>query len=440
MLNTTKFEVIRAVLFICKINIYLYSCMFLIVNFSEAQDSNELQAIEEIRRNGGAVSLNKFGDAYSISFTGCKNIDFNNINNIKYLKSLKHLQLKDSNVGSNFINTVTKFLNIETIDISGTKLKDSEIARLADLRSLTRILCDDTDIKNDSFLAIIQNNRNIFDISANRTKLNKGFTKSLELLADLRFFSFSGNANAISSSDLEQLSKLPSIEVLDLSNNNLSDIDVIKLLTSKSLIELTLANNNIGDIAIQLLTKIKKLESINISNTRISSPGLQNLFELTNLRNLDVSKTRIDDTGLLNISKCTNLKNINVSHTFVTNKGMEFINNLTNINLLDLSFNRINDTGIISLNVNLPIKTLILSGTEISDFGIIHISKFNTITHLELSSTEISDRSALSIMKMEGISFLSVEHTKISAAVMEMISKKIFLIKSGEIEIPAQFR
>ncbi len=107
---------------------------------------------------------------------------------------------------------------------------------------------------------------------------------------------------------IPDLSRFKKLEILNLSNNNISDIIPLQNLNNSNLVSLHLTNNNISDIRpLQYLTNLIVL-SLNYNNISDLSP----LQHLINLEKLDLENNIINDITKL-LQSLTNLRMLYIS-------------------------------------------------------------------------------------------------------------------------------
>lgn len=99
----------------------------------------------------------------------------------------------------------------------------------------------------------------------------------------------------LSSSDIEQLSKLRDLRWLDLSNSTVQDADFEFIEAMPKLEFLLLANTAIGNAAVPRLCKLARLQKLDLSGTRVTSESLDQLTTLRGLLELFVEVPNIGE-------------------------------------------------------------------------------------------------------------------------------------------------
>ena len=154
-----------------------------------------------------------------------------------------------------------------------------------------------------------------------------------------------------------------SIDVLNISNNNISQDGIkkiVELLSEEkcSLAKLNISNNNIGDegctILSQGISKNNSLIALNLSSNNILNKGIIELAKSLKsetgnktIKKLNLSKNKIENTGLIEF--CTLLKQEN-KHRFTKIDFNE--NNITDTAILDFGEFIQNHSSLLKLNIS----------------------------------------------------------------------------------------
>ena len=236
-------------------------------------------------------------------------------------------------------------------------------------------------------------------------------------------------------SDASFISSISTLKELDLSNNNFSNISSI--VENENLEYLNLSNNSLSEITkLQFLYKIKELDlsdnfitdisplsssyslvSLKLNNNRIqnfrdSLSGLEDLRELyvgncgipftdiislrylPNITSLDISGT---DPTLENLSRLSRLEKLILEHCNLGDKNLSALNNLVDLKFLDISNNDIDaeayGSGLDSGRLT-KIETLAMGGNAFDNIP--DLSGFTQLKKLDLSySYNLVDLSSL---------------------------------------------
>lgn len=105
-------------------------------------------------------------------------------------------------------------------------------------------------------------------------------------------------ADKVSSGDLAQLARIPSIRELNLGGVPLRDEDLASLGALKNLAVLHLENTPITDAGLAHIGKLEKLTYLNLFGTAVTDAGLQHLAALGHLKSLYLAGTKVTGGGV----------------------------------------------------------------------------------------------------------------------------------------------
>ena len=218
----------------------------------------------------------------------------------------------------------------------------------------------------------------ILDLSYNRIISLLGFNK----LSNLEELNLSNNY--VSDDQLNYLSNLHNLTVLNLSNNNLKNDSFVYLLSSLKYIEkINLSNNNIENVNFcekcETLTQIEieanKIVTFHITNENIlpnlkllslNGNKLENIDSLNNLPSIECLFLNENEIRFCNLSKLKKLKFLymksNLISTFTVNE------NLSQIEFLEFSYNNLSSFIIEDSHPNL--KYLLLDNNKLLNLDI----------------------------------------------------------------------
>ena len=109
-----------------------------------------------------------------------------------------------------------------------------------------------------------------------------------------------------------------------------------------------------GDDEATYLKELPNLEILSLSNTQVSDAGLEHLKGLTNLKILWLDNTQITGSGLEHLKGLTNLEWLSLRNTQVSDAGLEHLEGLTNLNVLYLNDTQVTHEGVKKLQDALP--------------------------------------------------------------------------------------
>ena len=153
---------------------------------------------------------------------------------------------------------------------------------------------------------------------------------------------------------------------LDLSNTGLKDfpIEISKML---SLDELNLKNNDLGPECPVGLGKLKNLHLLNLSGNNLFSPLSRDIGDLKRLVKLDVSKNKLNEFEEDVLCKLEHLHHLNASENFIETMPPNF-GSLFELQVLILDNNRLTEFPNDRIDVMGSLQTLSMHGNYIECF------------------------------------------------------------------------
>ena len=214
--------------------------------------------------------------------------------------------------------------------------------------------------------------------------------------------------------NIEPLAQLSSLQILNLSRTNVSDLTPIRNLTE--LIELDFSTTKLDDIS--ALKYSDKLTKLKFSHTPVSD--ISTLERMTKLEHLDIRETSVSNFDAL--SNLIALKNLSVEGTGIDNLAP--IDSLINLTDLNASRTLIENVGPLSGLKNLTV--LNLDSTKVS--FIKPLSQLSNLRILHANNTLITDLNAL--QELPHIERIYCDQTKINRAMADafMASRKGVLV------------
>lgn len=216
--------------------------------------------------------------------------------------------------------------------------------------------------------------------------------KGLEVFSNL--VSFRASNNQIS--DVSPLRNLYTVQYLDLSKNNITDVSLlcpsIKLDDIEfGLSELNLSENKIADIS--SISELKNLVTLNLGGNQISS--INAIANIEKLENLYLNTNNITDIS--SISVMENLKFLNLQNNKITK--IETID-LPNLNSLNLKNNRLSDVEFLS-------SVEKLNGLDISYNQIVRIPEFlaNWINNKQIPDIKVNNQKLNLVTQDKDVNF-----------------------------------
>ncbi|AYE33869.1 leucine-rich repeat domain-containing protein [Clostridium septicum] len=199
-------------------------------------------------------------------------------------------------------------------------------------------------------------------------------------------------------SNLEGIQYCKDLRILDLQNNNITDISLLSNLTE--LRDLYINLNPVEDIT--PLKSLKRLRDLFVNATNIKD--ISSLSNLTNLKYL-----LMDSNKITNFESIKNLENLQVLYIGGTNiKDISVVNNLKNLEVLSINNTEVSDlTPLKSLK---RLTWLRLDRNNISDISV--LSELPQLQEVTLDDNKVSNISVIS--KLNNLKTLKLKNNNIS--------------------------
>lgn len=285
---------------------------------------------------------------------------------LKGLKKLKFLQLLKATLPEDAMKVLSEFPALEQIRCGQTRVGDTELQHLANLKTLKAIDLSD----------------------CNRVTI-KGI-EALSKCPKLSFLKVWGDT--IDNDCMPFVAKMKSLRVLGLNDTNVTD-EGIKQLAELDLREIHLFRTSIGDESLRVISQMPNVVTLNLRDTRISDQGIEYLTNLKNLRKLDLSECNspgITDVSGAHFAKLANLNQLNLWSTKITDAALQPVSQLKNLTWLNLD------------------------NTQVTDEGVTILEQMPQLTWLHLGKTKITDVAATGLMKLVNLKYLNVSYTKLT--------------------------
>ena len=298
---------------------------------------------------------------------------------------LSHQQWREWNA-SDFDSALTKFSQgingkiTKSLDFSQSKfinrnpnITNSTVFSLA--KFLTNVASQNLNVAN------------CFANDAQTAVVLQGLAQGAKSTIVAENFNFTGNSMDVQSTEaLGQLfRRIGSIDKLDLSHNNFSDVAIEPL--SKAL-------------------QICKVKQVDLSYNGFTQAGLKLLLQKLSfcIAKLNLAGNRLDAASLVELGKylrISNLTSLSLENTGIDDAGLKvlspFLGNNTLLEKLNVANNRFTANGLPSFCEILPqtkLYSLDVHGNKIGDKGIVMIGEavqFTSICNVDFSNTECGD-------------------------------------------------
>lgn len=279
---------------------------------------------------------------------------------LKNLNDLDELSLWSASVTDKGMAQIKNLKKLKSVYLYRTKVKGTTLGAHPNLQCLDMSYAEETPPDQKIDERVLQTlPQSLKKLSLQRSMVTGA---GLSRFDDLEYLYIIGGP--IDANIAKAFRKLGKLSYLELASTNFSgpgfaglqslqDADFYKTpLNGASLKELTalpklktlgLSDTPIDDKALSDLSTSPTLEQLKLNSTQITDKGLPNIAELSTLTHLELQKTGITDAGLATIANLPRLKALHLQNTNITDKGVERIKQLSKLEILWLNNTRISN-------------------------------------------------------------------------------------------------
>ena len=135
--------------------------------------------------------------------------------------------------------------------------------------------------------------------------------------------------------------------------------DLVYLSALPDLKQLVLTGSAIMDACLSVIATLRQLEILDISDNSITDDGAKNLAGLTNLRVLGLYRTQVSDATATILAELHSLEMLNISFTSMTDRGLLQLVHLSHIHAIEVHHTKITSSGIRRFLQNHPAAMLV---------------------------------------------------------------------------------
>jgi Leucine-rich repeat (LRR) protein len=212
-----------------------------------------------------------------------------------------------------------------------------------------------------------------FDTPYKKNDLSHVGIRLLAKAKDLKFVSLNWcDPASVPPESFADVFGLPMLEKFDTDYKGDMD-EAMKFISNAKRLRILAPGKSLSDRGLQYVSKVVSLERLEISRTRVTDRGMQYVAQLKNLKELDLENLPISDEGMREIGRLLELRSLSVTGPKITDKGIEAIHNLSNLRLLGVERMLVTDKSLTWIGSLRGLESLFLSETQVSDTGILHL-------------------------------------------------------------------
>lgn len=248
----------------------------------------------------------------------------------------------------------------------------------------------------------------------------------------------------ISDEELVHLKGLTGLLGLDLGSTTIEGDGLVHLAPLESLRRLSLFNTQVSDAGLAHLSALRSLKYLTLCMTQVRGPGLKHLKSLTSLVSLDLAATPITDESLVHLAELPWLRELPIYDTDITDKGLAHLKPLRSLESLILGKSRlrhdyspITDEGLVHLKELHSLRDLHLLRTRVTDAGLAHLSTLTKLEALDLKETQITGEGLAFLKDLPALTYLDLKQTGVGRAGLAHLKEmtKLRRLDLGEVSM-----
>jgi internalin A len=364
------------------------------------------------------------------------------ITSLRTFKSLRYLNLEDSNVTDGQLKLVAQFGSLKDLNLTATHITDAGLAALAGMKGLeilnlerTRITgiglnhlamlklrhlgLSGTSVGDDGMLAIAKITT-LTGLDLDRTKVTFAGLSALaplrrlaELeLSDQYAFGARTDASPDVGKNLHALRQIGLLHALSFCSGKGKDD---RAATDAEITGISLMFTPAGDNAIAELADLPNLEDLSISGTKVTDRGIAMLPRLKKLRFLNADAIAITDIAMASIGRLTLLEHLNLSDTGIGDAGLRELGDLHSLQGLYLDGTKITDRGAAEIAHIPSLLYLGIGNSRITDAAMAALAPLTRLKRLDLlKAKQITDAGLASLARLPALEQLDCAETKVT--------------------------
>jgi hypothetical protein len=332
----------------------------------------------EIARRGGHLVRSAGNETQppfdSVQFLDCIRLDANDIDLLRQLPRLTHLNLRLSRITPDMLRAVSGLKRLTYLNLSNTRVTDADLPVLAGMPNLEHLVLNHTRVTGAGLTVFGPPER-----------------------ARPIFVELAGSD--VRTDALGVLSSLPLI-ALNLSDTDAADDWLSALPTT--LTSLRLAHTHVTDVGLEIIARrFPELTFLDLSGNRLTEDGVRSLRRLGRLEELHVDDVKdsatcedgrpklLSDATLAGLKTLSHLKNLHIGYSAVSDDGVTaFLSD--NDHIIELKLTGTPTTGRFG-KPKTTLQRLDISGTPVNEEGLRTVAQIRTLTDLWLLNTNLGD-------------------------------------------------
>jgi len=235
---------------------------------------------------------------------------------------------------------------------------------------------------------------------------------------------------------MTELSKLPSVEWLDLQNSSISDDGVRYLGRMRSLRILDLEQTRITGATFKYLSGLVNLEELDLRDTDVGDDGAGHLEPMVSLRSLDMRGTKISGGAFRQLRSLQRLIRLDVACTNFNDEGAHHVAALRSLENLTAGQTKITSAALEALSTIPGLRSLELFDDDVGGESLSNLTRLSRLEYLGLAGTQVSDEDLKFLQGLRSLQSVVLNHCAISDACLPHLRapvalKYVFIERTG---------
>jgi hypothetical protein len=233
---------------------------------------------------------------------------------------------------------------------------------------------------------------------------------------------------ALTTADVELLSRLPELTTLNLVECRLRDADLTAWGRLSSLSGIYFQGSDFADDQLGFAAALPRLEFVELNMTVLGDAGLAHFSGLP-LRRLDLSETKVTDEGLAHLKGIETLERLYANATSIRGPGLRHLMGLPALRSLQLNQTPIAAEGLEHL-AGLPVLAYLdLGGAQVNDEGVRRLAAVSSLEDLGLAETQVEGHTLASLTGLPRLERLRLNATRLADGAVGNLSGMRSLVK-----------
>lgn len=217
----------------------------------------------------------------------------------------------------------------------------------------------------------------------------------------------------LSTADVDILSRLPSLELLNLAECRLRNANLRAWGDLAALKGLFVWGCDLDDDQLAFVARLPRVQFVEITKSSFGDAGLAHLRGLP-LRRLDISETKVTDAGLAHLSGMQTLERLFANGTQIRGPGLEQLSGLPALTSLELRQTPIAAEGLEHLAALPALMYLELDSTQVNDEGVLRLAAVRSLKDLGLAETPVQGHTLAALRNLPQLERLQLNATPLS--------------------------